>query len=395
MPVCDPTRDPRWESLVRQLRDAPVNAPASLRARVESLSSDAVAPPSLPAVARRLRRLPATARRLPAGARHSRRAGWAVSAVVIAIGAVILVPSVHLHAGASSSSGSANTSSTAAAITTRPPAVVHRSAERPAQALGASAALPSPPGSTTATITSTKTVGALAPTPGRLQQYAAQIGIDVSTLPQLSDATASVIADTQRLGGYVLTVNYGQATATTGQSFLDVRVPVGRVQSAIGAFSALGTIATEQVGIQDAQGTVDALAARIRGLQLRVAQLAAQLTDPTISAVQRATLQYDLAAAKHNLGEATARRAATITRASYAAIQITLILAPPRTVHPHHSATLLGGNARAALGALAVVAAIAIYGVVLIAPIAAIMAITVLVLHTVRRRRDHRILERA
>ena len=55
-------------------------------------------------------------------------------------------------------------------------------------------------------------------------------------------ADQRALRTTRRLGGYVVTVNYGTPEPTEGTATLRVRIPVSRVQSAIVQFSGLGRI---------------------------------------------------------------------------------------------------------------------------------------------------------
>ena len=63
-------------------------------------------------------------------------------------------------------------------------------------------------------------------------------------------------AQTRALGGYVRTVDYGEGRGE-GTARLVVRVPIGRVQTAILRFSELGTILDQHVSVRDVQPGLD------------------------------------------------------------------------------------------------------------------------------------------
>ena len=103
------------------------------------------------------------------------------------------------------------------------------------------------------------------------------------------------------LGGAVVTVDYGTPTAGSGSAVIDLRVPVGRAQEALRRFSALGTITAQQVQIRDLQAGLDQQSNRVRALRHRIDLLKAKLLSPSLTDVERVTLENRLADSQSSL----------------------------------------------------------------------------------------------
>jgi hypothetical protein len=161
-----------------------------------------------------------------------------------------------------------------------------------------------------------------APTTGRAVDYQAQIGLEVKNGSELSSATARAQAIARDLGGYVVSVEY--ASADTGNASLTLRVPTARVQDAIARLTALGTITSQQVQIQDLQEQLDQLAHRIAVLRGRIAHIAVLLANTDLTAERRAQLEADRAQLQTDLRAVRTQSAATSHKAALATIQLTL-----------------------------------------------------------------------
>ena len=92
---------------------------------------------------------------------------------------------------------------------------------------------------------------ALPPNLTRLQHYQAALTVRVDGLDALSPSTQKAMRIARALGGYVVSANFN--AAKEGASALVFKIPVGHVQQAIAKFSALGTIATQNIQITDLQ----------------------------------------------------------------------------------------------------------------------------------------------
>jgi hypothetical protein len=161
-----------------------------------------------------------------------------------------------------------------------------------------------------------------APTPGRLQRYSAQLTVAVEDNEALSKATQSALATARSLGGYVVSVDY--ATGDTGSASMTLRVPTAKVQDAIVRLSGLGRIVTQQVQIDDLQGSVDELTKRENALRERVARLSARLASPGVDPETRATLEARRDAARSELAQVRTQRAQVTGEARFATVQLSL-----------------------------------------------------------------------
>ena len=140
----------------------------------------------------------------------------------------------------------------------------------------------------------------------------------------LSDATVRAMGVARRLGGYVVSVNYGSEGSRKGEAYLTLRVPVTGVQTAVLRLSGLGTLLAQNVRVTDVQPQVDALERRIVRLQSQIEAVDAQLAAPDLSAAERAQLEFRRERLAAQLRQATRNRQATIRRASFATVALEL-----------------------------------------------------------------------
>jgi hypothetical protein len=128
----------------------------------------------------------------------------------------------------------------------------------------------------------TRAPAVFAPSPRRAQNVQADLRVLVDDPNDLSAATQRALRTTRRLGGYVVTVNYGTSEPTEGTATLRVHIPVSRVQAAIVQFSDLGRILAQQTQITDLQQRLDELTRQIRrakGDKARIAALRRERTQ--------------------------------------------------------------------------------------------------------------------
>jgi hypothetical protein len=121
-----------------------------------------------------------------------------------------------------------------------------------------------------------------APSQKRAQNVQANLRVLVDDPDDLSAATQRALRTTRRLGGYLVTVNYGTPEPSEGTATLRVRIPVSRVQAAIVQFSDLGRILAQQTQITDLQQRLDELTRQIRrakGDKARIAALRRERTQ--------------------------------------------------------------------------------------------------------------------
>lgn len=204
----------------------------------------------------------------------------------------------------------------------------------------------------------------------RAQRYAADITLRVK---DLSDVTQDALRQTRALGGYVRTVDYGEGRGE-GTARLVVRVPIGRVQTAILRFSELGTILDQHVSVRDVQPGLDRRFARIAELQRVI---------PTLSG-------DDLAAAQAELEALQTAQARERRQASFATVSLDLTTAEEKVVP-----TPPGRIERAFEQAGDVFAAEAVaivYGAVVAAPFILLGLVLLIAVRAARSRSDKRLL---
>jgi hypothetical protein len=155
--------------------------------------------------------------------------------------------------------------------------------------------------------------GGVAPSPGRLQRYDAELALRVDDVEELSRATQQAMRIARSLGGHVAAVNYDSTPDGPGFASLTLRVPVARATDAVEQLSGLGTILNQRYGVQDLEATVSDLERQIAETEARVARLVRQLRATNLTEDERAALQIQLDEARRQLTEL--RRQLSATRA--------------------------------------------------------------------------------
>jgi Domain of unknown function (DUF4349) len=203
-----------------------------------------------------------------------------------------------------------------------------------------------------------------APATGRAQNVRTDLRILVDDANDLSTATQRALRTTRRLGGYLVTVNYGTPEPTEGTASLRVRIPVSRVQAAIVQFSGLGRILAQQTQIDDLQQRLDAITREIR-----------RTKDKTrIAALRRERTELN-------------------RRAAYATVDLALT-----THEPEESPAAPSRFDRAvddAVGVLTAELAIGAYLLIVASPFLLLLAAALAGSRAYRRYLDQRLLERA
>lgn len=156
--------------------------------------------------------------------------------------------------------------------------------------------------------------------PTRLQQYGASLRVQVRGRAELSDATKHAMRVARLLGGYVAYIRYSAPSHGRGAASLVLRVPIDRVEDAVGELSGLGTILAQNVTIRDVTKAVGEQAKEIARLRAEIARLEAG----GVTASERAQLAAD----KARLDYLTKRRNATVRRAKLARVSLVLTTKP-------------------------------------------------------------------
>jgi hypothetical protein len=199
----------------------------------------------------------------------------------------------------------------------------------------------------------------------------------------LSRATQKAVRTTRKLDGYVANADYSTSTRS-GDSVLDLRVPVHRVQDAIASFTDLGTILSQRIAVADLQAGVDKAGRQIAAAQKIVKRLDGR---PGLTQAERA----ELAAAKRRIARLSQSRARLVAQGTYAKISLSLTT---RKTAAKHAAPgrfeRFWGDAGDILGKEAI---IVLYALVVAGPFALLAALAFFGERARRRRADGRLLE--
>ncbi len=254
------------EQLLSELRAAKPAAPPALRERVRALAAQEPAPEPFLA---RLARLRPTRQALLVAAP-------ATVALALAAGTVIGLTQGDLGLRGDEQAASGGGTATRGAIESAP---ADDSAKNAAPPIGGG-------------------TGLVAPDPGQLQRYQAELSLRVEDVDALSSATQRAQRIALRYGGSVASLQYDAAPGGSGSAQIALRVPTARVQSALAELSQLGTIIGQRFGIEDLQVQADTLQTQLEEVQREIADLNARLGRAGISDAERSVLQSRLASAR-------------------------------------------------------------------------------------------------
>jgi hypothetical protein len=218
-------------------------------------------------------------------------------------------------------------------------------------------------------------------TPGaRLQRYDVAMRLRVK---DLSRSTQAAVRHTRRLGGYVAAADYAVG-GNVGDSILQLRVPVGRLQSAIVRFTDLGTILSQHIAVADLKAPLDRTDARIAQLHKVIAELEAK-------SVLTPAEQTKLDGAKRTVQRLSQRRSSLIRQGTFARVSLQLTTRKAAAQHSQPGRfDRFWGDAGDILGKEAIAM---LYALVVIGPFAILALLAFLAERTRRRRADHRLLE--
>jgi hypothetical protein len=233
----------------------------------------------------------------------------------------------------------------------------------------------------------------LPPGKQRAQDYQAQIRLHVGDHDDLSESVQTAIRTTRNLGGYVTYVDYGTSGRNDGAAELRVRVPVGRVQTAIARFSELGTILEQKTEIRDLQAQIDRITRDIQRRRDRIAKLEAELRNPTLTEAERHRLEARLVQAKRGLANATRARTGVIRQSSFA--KLDLAFTTEKSDEPAPPPGELRRTLDDALGILGAELGVLLYILIAGAPFIVLAVLAWLGTRALKRGANARILERA
>jgi hypothetical protein len=231
------------------------------------------------------------------------------------------------------------------------------------------------------------------PAPARLTDYNASIQIRVSDHDALTHATADAMRIARLLGGYVFSVDYTTPAGRPGNAYIQLRVPVGRVDDAMIRLSQLGTVLNQEVSMQDLQHVLERENERLASLRRTIRRLELALQDPSLPAHERVLLQIRLDDAKAALHRATRARRGTIRQGSTAKVALQLTTQKPLAPTKGSHSGRFGRAVHSSLSFLAGAGAVALAALIVLSPFALLAAFAVAGVRFRRRREEQRLLE--
>jgi hypothetical protein len=184
------------------------------------------------------------------------------------------------------------------------------------------------------------------------------------------------------MGGYVAAADYATGR-NAGDSRLELRVPIGRIQQAIAGFTDLGTILAQHISLKDLQAPLDRTDRRIAAARKVIANLEGK-------SFRTPDEQARLDAARRTVQRLSRQHASLLREGAYAKIslQLTTRKAAAQPTTPGRFERFWG-NAGDILGKEAIAV---LYALVIAGPFAILAVFALLAERTRRRRADHRLL---
>ncbi|MFL6572207.1 MAG: DUF4349 domain-containing protein [Burkholderiales bacterium] len=354
-----------FEELVRELRALPTDAPESVRERVRALGE--------PAPSRSLPSLP-----------------WRRSLFVLApVCALGLVVAAVVHGVLNSVPNRQAVSGSAVGSS-----ALHKGLEgsRQPEHFGAVTTATPDFGLSLAPVAGQDAV--VPPNPGRHQDYQATMTLRVRDLDALTDRTNEAMRIVRSYGGYVASVQQSTQAGQPGQADLVLRVPIGRVETALVQLSDLGTVLNRQLSIVDLEQALRQQQERIVRLKVFIARATEQLKGD-LPADVRLRLQLQLQQARADLSRATRAHKATLDEASFSRVSLSLTTQKPVVPAQKGGVGRFERAARDAGSFLAGAGAVILFLLIILSPLLVLAVAGLLGLRTYRRREERRLLASA
>jgi hypothetical protein len=214
------------------------------------------------------------------------------------------------------------------------------------------------------------------PVAGRLQRYEATLRLRVKDVDALSRVTKQAMDLTRALGGYVGSIDYTTRGGKRGGAALVLRVPIANVGTALTQLSGLGTILQQQASVLD-------VTKRGQGEARQIAKLERQLETATPS---------EAALIRERLKTLRAKHARLLRSARLARIELGLTTPTAQAAaKPSRLDRTLDDAGAVLLRELEFL----LYALVVAGPLLLLGGAVIAGNRTLRRRSDHRLLERA
>lgn len=225
-------------------------------------------------------------------------------------------------------------------------------------------------------------------TPGRVQQVDATLQVKVADSDHVSQAAQEALDLTRSLGGHV-----ESASVTTGeqaQATLTLRIPVDKTEDAVARLSALGTIVSQQVSIQDLQERLDKLVRRARGVRAQIVEITAKLASQQLTAEERAALELRRRNLRSELRSLRQAIRATHSVASFATVELGVVTPASLGVVP--TTSRLDRSLHKAVEVLVWEGIVGLVALLVAAPLVVLALVTLLARRLHRRHEEDRLL---
>jgi hypothetical protein len=230
----------------------------------------------------------------------------------------------------------------------------------------------------------------------RLVHADATLQVRVPSHSALTKATNQATKVVGALGGYAQSVQYQSSRDGTGNAFLQLRVPVGKAETALAKLGSLGTLVSQQVSTQDLQQQLTQQTDSIGSLRRAIAVYVQALQSGTLSATERVAIQIKLSNARHSLKLLKKARTATVASGATADVSLTLTTNKDAGIVPaHHKSGRFDRLLGSAAGFLALEGIIVLYALVVLSPFLLLGGLTWWILRERRRREETRLLASA
>jgi hypothetical protein len=230
----------------------------------------------------------------------------------------------------------------------------------------------------------------------RVVHAAATLEVRVPNRSALSQKTNKATQIVASLGGYAQSVQYQSSHQGYGSAYLDLRVPVGKAQTAIAQLGALGTLVSQEISTRDLQQQLTRQNNQIGLLRRSIAVYEQALQSGTLSASQRVEIQIRLSNAQHSLKLLRKARTSTLASGATADISLTLTTSKSAIVVPHHHKSgRFGRLLGSAAGFLGLEGIIVLYALVVLSPVLVLGGLGWWLLRERRRREENRLLASA
>jgi hypothetical protein len=224
---------------------------------------------------------------------------------------------------------------------------------------------------------------------GRAQDVDMWITLRVKDADQVSDSSGEALRITRELGGVVVSQNVS-TTGTRGQAQLMLKIPTARVEDAAFRLSQLGTVTGQRVVTADLEAPIDRTLQEIERLGSAIRIAKARLASGLLDAQETLQMRIRLEHLRTRLREITRTHAALAQRAAMA--DLTLTLGAGRAA-AKKSEGGIAGAAGTAFDILKGAGAVAVFLAIVLSPIVLLVVLAWLALRARSRRIESKLLD--